>query len=177
MKTSEFINILKENPKTILSFEYAPGQFVRPDFHITEVKNVDFDTVDCGGVANNWSETHVQLWENEVAEPGHLVDSSKAFKIFEVVNKVRSTYLDTEIKFEYDNPSFNTAVLPVASIVKGPEKIIVKLGSDHATCKAKDRANTKEERDQACCGPVKTRKPKFRLKAKEISCAAGTDCC
>ncbi len=177
MKTNEFIKLLKDNPETPLFFEYAPGLYVRTDYHITEVKNVDFDTVDCGGLANKWSETHVQLWENEVPEPDHQVDSGKALKIFEVVEKVRPTYQDTELKFEYGNPSFPTAVLSVAAVNRDSQKIIVKLGVDPTTCKAKDRASTQEEKDQACCGPNPVDTQKVKFKPKEATCAPGSGCC
>jgi hypothetical protein len=78
MKTSEFINVLENNPSLPLTFEYKKGSFARADFHLTEFKNVSFDTVDCGGVQNNWQEVQVQLWENEIPEPNHRVDSTKA---------------------------------------------------------------------------------------------------
>ena len=89
MKTLDFINALEANPNLPLAFEYEKGRFVRMDFHLTEFKNVSFDTVDCGGVQNNWQEVHVQLWENEIPEPNHKVDTTKALKIFQDVAKVR----------------------------------------------------------------------------------------
>ena len=60
MITQAFLDILIQNPKLPLYFEYQTGQFVRSDYHITEIKNVSYDTVDCGGVQNKWEETIVQ---------------------------------------------------------------------------------------------------------------------
>ncbi|GGF36922.1 DUF6428 family protein [Echinicola rosea] len=177
MKTQEFISLLEKHPKTPLFFEYAPGQYVRSDYHITEVKNVDFDTVDCGGQANKWSETHVQLWENEALEPDHQVDSSKALKIFEVVDKVRPTYQDSTIKFEYGNRSFTTAILPIGEIELDAKKIVVKLGVDQTACKAKDRAQTAEEKAQACCGPVPSKKSIVLTGQDQNECTPGSGCC
>lgn len=180
MKTTEFTNILKENPNKALFFEYQSGQYVRTDYHITEIKNVNFDTVDCGGIRNQWSEVHIQLWENEIPEPDHSVDTSKAMKIFDVVNKVRETYPEAEIKFEYGNSVFPTAVLPVHNIKDTGNALIVQLVPDQTTCKAKDRANTPEEKAAACCGPV-SEKPKVRVSLASLqvaeSCEPGSGCC
>lgn len=152
MKTLEFITLLEQHPHKSLYFEYQKKAFVRTDFHITEIKNVTLETVDCGGVKNDWKEVHIQLLENRLPEPGHQVDTTKALKIFQTVEKVRPIFRDTEIKFEYGNPTFHTAILPVSDIKVDNEKIIVQLISADTTCKAKDRAITDEERAVACCG-------------------------
>jgi hypothetical protein len=181
MKTSEFINTLTENPEKALFFEYQAGQFVRSDYHITEIKNVNFDTVDCGGIQNKWSEVHVQLWENEIPEPDHSVNTTKALKIFDVVNKVRETYRNAEIKFEYGNSIFPTAILPVHQIKNTGNALIIQLVPDQTTCKAKDRASTPEEKAAACCGTSSSEKPKIRLSLASIqqgnSCEPGGGCC
>lgn len=180
MKTTAFTRILQENPAKALFFEYKAGQYVRTDYHITEIKNVNFDTVDCGGVRNQWSEVHVQLWESEIPEPDHAVDSGKALKIFDVVNKVRETYPDAEIKFEYGNSVFPTAVLPVHQVKDTDNALIVQLVADQTTCKAKDRATTPEEKAAACCGPV-AEKPKMKISLvsaqNENACEPGSGCC
>ncbi|WP_194776680.1 DUF6428 family protein [Pararhodonellum marinum] len=179
MKTSAFTQILQDNSEKALFFEYQTGQFVRTDYHITEIKNVSYDTVDCGGIRNQWTEVHVQLWENEIPEPDHQVDSKKALKIFEVVNKVRATYPDTEIKFEYGNSSFPTAVLPIHDIKDTGNALIVQLTPDQTTCKAKDRATTPEEKAAACCGPASKAKVRVSLAnlATANACEPGSGCC
>ncbi|WP_143962901.1 DUF6428 family protein [Litoribacter populi] len=177
MKTSEFTQLLESNPETPLYFEYLPGQYARPDFHITEIKNVSFDTVDCGGKRNQWEETHVQLWENEIPEPGHSVDTTKALKIFQLVDKVRPTFQDTEIKIEYGNSQFPATTLPISDVLVLKDKIIIQLTTQNTTCKAKDRATTPEEKAAACCGPVNV-KPKIRLSQLEgSSCQPDSGCC
>lgn len=151
MKTSDFLATLAAHPNKALTFEYKNGQYARADYHLTEFKNVTFDTVDCGGVSNEWQEVHVQLWENEILEPNHRVDTSKALKIFKTVQRVRPTLADAEIKFEYGNANFHTAILPVAAIETTDHQIIVKLHTENTTCKAKDRAITPEGKASACC--------------------------
>ena len=158
MTTQAFLNILIQNPNLPLYFEYQVGRFIRADYHITEIKNVSYDTVDCGGIQNTWQETIVQLWENGTPEPKHSVDTTKALKIFEVVEKVRPTFKDTDISFEYGNASFHTAILAVAS-VDISDKVIVRLQSTNTTCKANDRA------------------AEAAFQGLEIACAPGSGCC
>jgi hypothetical protein len=174
MKTQEFLQLLKENKNLPVYFEYQPNSYVRTDFHVTEIKNVSFDTVDCGGVQNTWQEVQVQLWENETPEPNHQLSGGKILSIFSEVNKVRETLQDVEVLFEYQNKNFHKAVLPVASYEIKNDLILFRLGEGFTTCKAKDRATTEEEKDLACCGsPVE-------LGIKESNanqCAPGSGCC
>ncbi|MCQ0110172.1 DUF6428 family protein [Zhouia amylolytica] len=179
MKTSEFISLLEKHPDLPLYFEYKPGLYTRNDYHITEIKNVSFDTVDCGGIQNKWEETHVQLWENEVPEPNHKITTSKALKIFQLVEKMRPTFQNVEVKIEYGNKNFHTAILPVHNIQVYEDKLIVKLVQEHTTCKAKDRATTADEKADACCSaPAKPEKKKIKLaEVQENACSPGNGCC
>ncbi|GGZ12534.1 hypothetical protein GCM10007049_00280 [Echinicola pacifica] len=178
MKTKEFIDLLNSQSAKVLTFEYASGMEVRADFHITEIKNVDFNTVDCGGLANQWSETHVQLWENDTLEPEHQVNTDKALKIFEAVEKVRPTYKDTELYFEYSNPQFGLTILPVDQVQISDNRVLVVLGQSNTTCKAKDRASTDEEKAAACCGtPAAPAVAKVNVRPKNQSCAPNSGCC
>ncbi len=152
MKTREFLSVLSQNPDLPLQFEYEEGKFARADYHITEIKNVSYDSVDCGGVRNQWTETIVQLWENETPEPNHSVNTNKALQIFLAVQKVRPFFREVEMKFEYGNSNFHTAIMKVKG-VEVTDKVTVKLLPENTTCKAKDRALTVEEKSKACCTP------------------------
>ena len=184
MTTREFLQLLENHSDLPLYFEYKPGAFARSDFHITEIKNVKYDTVDCGGVRNEWQEVHVQIWENEIPEPHHQVNTTKALDIFKVVNKVRETWGDVDMKFEYGNANFHTALLHVNQMQIHTDKVIVKLGTEQTCCKAKDRAETPEEKAVACCAPVvlaDEAKPKVNLSdliaSGNNSCTPGSGCC
>ncbi len=61
MKTDEFLSLLKEHPYKNLRFEYALGKQVGANYHITEIKNVTIDSVDCGGESDFWKETIAAL--------------------------------------------------------------------------------------------------------------------
>ncbi len=64
MKTQEFFNVLEENKDKSLLFEYAPNLLVGANYHITEVKHIVVDSVDCGAQTDSWKETIIQLWES-----------------------------------------------------------------------------------------------------------------
>ena len=62
MKTNEFISELRRAPENQLLFVDGKGHAVHAGYHLTELKAASLDTVDCGGQANQWQETIVQLW-------------------------------------------------------------------------------------------------------------------
>ena len=64
MKTQELFEILKANQDKALLFEYSEGQLVGANYHITEVKHTQIESVDCGAGVDAWNETIVQLWES-----------------------------------------------------------------------------------------------------------------
>jgi len=137
MNTQTFLNTLKANLNKELLFEYAPDKFVNANYHITEIKNLIVDSVDCGGKANTWKETIVQLWENplEIGKRSYMT-TSKAVEIFDRVNSIKPLSLNTPVKIEYGNNSFHTANLLVQTIEANDNSIIVKLHTDSTQCKA-----------------------------------------
>lgn len=137
MDTQTFLNTLRNNLNKELLFEYAPDKFVSANYHITEIKNLQIDSVDCGGKSNAWKETIVQLWENPL-ELGKrsAMTSTKALEIFDRVNTIKPLWLNTSVKFEYGNNSFHTANLVVQSIAANEKSIVVKLQADSTQCKA-----------------------------------------
>ena len=86
MKTQEFLNLLQNNPNKSLLFEYAPNLLVGANYHITEVKHIAVDSVDCGAQTDSWKETIIQLWES----PSELgkTEFMTAYKALAILNKV-----------------------------------------------------------------------------------------
>ncbi|HKK11622.1 MAG TPA: DUF6428 family protein [Flavobacteriaceae bacterium] len=145
MKTQELFKLLDQHQNKSLVFEYAQNQFVGANYHITEVKHLTIDSVDCGSKTNFWKETIVQLWESpkEIGKTEYMgVD--KALSILKKVGKVKPYDFDAEIKFEYSNATFNTAQLFVDNYETNGETLIVKLAVEKTNCKAKDECCTPE---------------------------------
>lgn len=64
MKTKEVFQLFKEHQDKSLLFEYMPNEYVKANYHITEVKHLKIDSVDCGARTDAWNETIIQLWES-----------------------------------------------------------------------------------------------------------------
>lgn len=164
MKTQEFLNLLEEHQDKTLQFEYTPNKFVNANYHITEVKHIHIDSVDCGSQTDQWNETIVQLWESpaEIFKTKHM-SVLKALGILKKVGKMKPYDMSSEIKFEYSNATFHTAQLFVNDFVIKNKDLIIKLVVEKTDCKAKELCGVPEkvvntlekakETVEACCSP------------------------
>jgi len=155
MKTKEFISKLKENTGKALLFEYAKNEFAGMNYHLTEVKNVQFNSVDCGGKANNWKETHLQLWEspNELDKKEYMT-VDKVLSILNRVDRINPLWLDTEIRIEFGNELFHTSILKIEEFKITDNQLIIKIYTVNTECKASDVCGVEETKEEAtaCCG-------------------------
>lgn len=157
MQTKEFLSLLKEHPNKSLEFEYKSGAFVGANYHITEVKNITVDAVDCGARTDYWKETVIQLWESpsEVGKT-EFMGAFKALGILNKVNKIKPMAPEAEVKFEYSNSGFHTAQLFVDDILAGEDRLLVRLAVEKTDCKAKEECGvpvTANAEEEVCCSP------------------------
>jgi hypothetical protein len=162
MKTKEFLSLLQEHPNKSLLFEYKNGHYVGANYHITEIKNITVDAVDCGAKTDFWKETIIQLWESPTEKDKRdYMSANKALAILSKVDSIKPMEKEVEVKFEYSNPNFHTAQLFVNAYEITTNQIILKLGVAQTDCKAKDE----------CGVPVE-------VGAQDTnSCAPGSGCC
>lgn len=159
MQTQEFLSLLKENPNKSLLFEYKEGQTVGANYHITEVKNVTIDSVDCGAGSDFWKETIIQLWESpKEIDKKEYMTANKALDILNKVDKMKPMERNVEIKFEYSNTTFHTAQLFVNDYSIDGENLKLILGVQKTDCKAKETCGVPVEENanenkEACCTP------------------------
>lgn len=160
MKTKELFNVLEQNQEKYLLFEYAPNQLVGANYHITEVKHLTIDSVDCGAQTDAWKETIIQLWEspNELDKTEYMT-AFKALAILKKVGKMTPYVLDAEVKFEYSNTIFHTAQLFVNDYEINGNRLVMKLAIEKTDCKAKelcgvpDALETANTNEEPCCTP------------------------
>ena len=135
---------------------------MKAGYHLTEVKNVSFDSTDCGGQTDSWSETHMQLWEDpsprskSAAEKSEYLTTDKILSILDRVNDINPLRTQTELKFEYGNEDFNTGVMPVRGSRVTDTYLEILLFEQKADCKAKDACGTEEKNavmTESCCEP------------------------
>jgi hypothetical protein len=152
--TGKFLNSLRaatRNQRVIFQLNQTP--LVSPGYHVTEVKAVSYDTMDCGGVAGSWRETIIQLWNpgNEVA-PDYMA-VQKFLSIYDRVASHVAIFDDAELRFEYGEIGRPACIYHVQNLETKRESILVNLRAPIVTCKARERPQA--ERDMAkttCCG-------------------------
>lgn len=162
MTIETFIDILAQRPNHALRFQYQPGRWVGANYHLTEVKHLQIDSVDCGAGTDSWNETLLQLWESpSEAEKTEFMTASKILSILQRVNEMRAFDLASEVKIEYGNDTFHTAQLFIHSIETGNQQIDVLLGVQPVACKA----------EEACGIPATSNATAAN------ACAPGSGCC
>jgi len=162
MKTQEFLSLIKEHQNKNLIFEYKEGQLVGANYHITEIKNITVDAVDCGAGTDFWKETIIQLWESPTEkDTKEYMSGFKALGILNKVDSIKPMVQDAEVKFEYSNPNFHTAQLyvHVAQVIEN--NLLLRLRAEPTDCKAKD----------ACGIPVE------EVENNGGACTPGGGCC
>lgn len=162
MELRDFIDVLSAHTEKELLFEYAPGLLVGANYHLTEVKATHVDSVDCGGQADSWDETVIQLWESpeELGKKDYMT-ACKALQILQRVSKVKAFKLNSIVKLEYSNANFHTANLDVKNTVVSGNQVIFKLHVISTDCKAKELCGVPE--------PIEV--------SEASSCTPGSGCC
>jgi hypothetical protein len=146
--TQDFIAQLRRAPAKPLLFVNAEGDTIHAGYHLTEIKAAKFDTVDCGGEKNRWSETLMQLWvpANEISE--QFMTAGKFLSIYEKVSCMIDVDAAAEVRFEYGDENFFPSNYHVDSVIEETDALRVELRPPQMTCKARDR---RAARASCCC--------------------------
>ncbi len=146
MNTLTFKNLLSENPNKVLAFRYAENLEVPSDYHITEVKNVIIESIDCGANSHQERQTVVQLWSPRDGESRHGMSANKAKSIFDKVDTIIPINDSAEILFEYGDKHVSTTQFKVAQVENSEGKLIIELVAPITACKPRLAGAT-----AACC--------------------------
>ena len=126
------------------------GEEVPQHFHVTEVGGVRKDFIDCGGTKRVSSWCLLQAWVATDVE--HRVGTDKLLKVLEMGASVMpGDFLPVEVEYEAGVIS----QYPLAAVEAGEEAVILKLGTKHTDCLAKDKCGIPEYGDEPlsdCCG-------------------------
>ena len=162
MQTKELLETLKSHQNKSLLFEYRQGEFVKANYHITEIKNTIVDAVDCGANTDYWKETVIQLYESPVEkDKKEFMTARKALSILNRVDKIKPMAREAEVKFEYSNDNFHTAQLFVNDLLCNANELVIKLAVEKTDCKAKETCGIPEE----------------VVSDAAVSCVPGSGCC
>ncbi len=137
---TEFIKLLESNQGKDVVFLDALGQVIPRVYHLTEIKNCQIESVDCGGMANRWTEVLLQLWVPRDKNPeNHPLTTEKVLKIIYQVQKLQSVDGDGDLFFEYNAPCDPIAKYQGIVGMIDETRIEIKLGKEQACCKAIER--------------------------------------
>ena len=152
--TRAFLDRLRTaRPDQQLVFQLDRAPLVEAGYHVTEVKAVTYSTMDCGGVADQWKETVIQLW-NPGDEPEREYMTAKKFlAIYDRVAEHIPVSDNAELRFEYGDTHRAAASYHVERLESRESLILVHLRAPAVTCKARDRKKASTIAAQSsCCG-------------------------
>lgn len=134
-----FLAELRANLTTPLMFTLPNGQTIPEGYHLTELKAVNVNAMDCGGQADAWSETIIQLWSAPEGEPGRQMTGKKFLEITDQVLKVVAVNMDANLKIEYGLGTEPAAHYRVGSLTLEAGILNANLEPLPVSCKARDR--------------------------------------
>lgn len=139
MKTQELLETLAPHQDKPLVFKYARGQQVAPGYHVTEVMNVTYESMDCGGQASFWRETVVQLMGPGPHDKPEFMTVRKFLSIYNRVVASVPVRADADVRFEYGSAALPAIRYHVGQIVLEGNHLVVHLMPPGVTCKAQDQ--------------------------------------
>jgi Family of unknown function (DUF6428) len=150
MNTQEFLSTLESLPNQSLVFDYGDGT-IKPGYHVTEVMNVSYESMDCGGQANAWRETVIQLMGPNIQDKSEYMTVEKFLNIYNKVAASVPIRSESEMRFEYGDANLPAIHYHIGDIRQKGDAVVIHLIQPGVTCKASDRKLD----GVSCCPPVK----------------------
>ncbi len=159
--TGALITALRTLPQRPLQFHLHGTLLVPAGYHVTEVKAVTIEAMDCGGHANAWRETVIQLMDGNAEEAGAgFMTNRKFLAIYDRVTRHIPVRAEAEVRVEYGNASNPAVHYHITHVDHQPDAITVHLRPPGVQCKAGDAcglstAATSDHCEPAsgCCAP------------------------
>ena len=152
MNTSVFLTALRAQPNLALVFR-AGSRLINAGYHLTEVKRVAYDTMDCGGLTHRWNESQFEIWvpslANALPARGHM----PAAKFLAIVDRVERTLpLDgeTPARIHAAFEGLPAALYDIAGATATDGQLWIDLIADRTRCKAAERRVASAT--GGCCG-------------------------
>ena len=135
-----------------LKFKLPNGNYVAPNFHVTEVGQISKSFIDCGGVIRHEKKVAFQLWEAN--DYDHRLHPEKLNSIIDLsIDKLAIS--DADVEVEYQGETIQKFGLDF----QGNEFLLTSTQTD---CLAKDKCDVPEDKlkvnlasltADACCTP------------------------
>jgi hypothetical protein len=147
MKTSTFITTLRQNGSLPLVFR-AQGETISPGYHLTEVKRVTYETMDCGSMSHEWTETQIEVWVPPLAGitpgRGHM-PADKFLRIIDRVEAKLPLKGEALVRIHAAFDGQLAALHDIESVTVKEGALLVELSPDRTRCKAAELTG-------GCCG-------------------------
>ncbi len=138
-----------------LRFTVNGQQLVPNDFHVTEIKKVSIESLDCGGGASAWEELVIQLWSPRGDDAPEPMTVEKFSSIMAKADAL--LLLDGEhVRFEYAPLGQPAIQYALNSINTDGDALEVQLIAPYVACKPIERGQMSELSvigESACCVP------------------------
>lgn len=146
MKSSAFVESLKQNPNLNLRFVLPDGGIVPAHAHITEVGRVDKTFFDCGATFRETSFLCLQAWVADDTE--HRLPAGK---LADIIERAAPLFQgdDLEVELEYEDGLISQ--FPVNSLTADGDCVVVFLSTKHTDCLAKDICLAPAQESEGCC--------------------------
>ena len=138
-----------------LRFQMSNRHFVPAHFHITEVRNVTRNYIDCGGVQRQENKLNLQLWV--ASDTDHRLKPNNLLNILQLAEK-QLGYSNVEVEIEYQQNTIGRYKLAF-------DGAVFQLINTQTACLAPDQCGIPQE------------KPRVRVSAEGLSCNPNSGCC
>lgn len=150
MKTSAFLALLRTHATLHVVFRTGDDT-IAAHYHLTEVKRVTYETMDCGAMTHRWSETQFELWVPALADANAGRDHMPAGKFLAILDRVEKALPldgDTVARVFVALGNAPAALYDIAATSVHNGQLHVELTADRTRCKAAERRAAAS----ACCG-------------------------
>ena len=139
MQVSDFLEKVDRYGDLPLLFELSSGHVVQGGYHVTEIKNASYETIDCGNSLHTWHEVVVQLWvPSEASVDDGWMPTGKFRKIWDAVDGRLALHRNAEIRFEYGDSQHLTSNYQVQGLVETEDGLVVQLAPPRTMCKPRE---------------------------------------
>ncbi len=152
--TQDFLELVAAHADAPLIFNLSAAPLVGAGYHVTEVKAVLVEAMDCGGQADTWRETIVQLSDGSADEAARgYMTVQKFLSIYGKAAAAVPVRGASELRFEYGNTERPAIQYFINAVTLETAGLIVNLSSPGVTCKANDRLADNSDISSCGCGP------------------------
>lgn len=155
METNVILSLMESSSEKAMRFFLRGKQLVPNDFHVTEVKRLSVESLDCGGGASTWQELVVQLWSPRGDNTQAAMTAGKFLSILRRAEAAEQ--LDgNSLRFEYGDTGEPAVQYHFDHMASEGETLAVHLTPPHVACKPHERTRFTElsvVQNGACCAP------------------------